>query len=192
MLVKEWWNQNWLRFNFHHDFEQSVLRKMIYEGHMIIAHMSFLKERQFSVEVPDQWLLHYGSHHERLVALGELVVGKHMHLDKVSFAAAVQEIKSKHSMQVDLLQIAEDISRVTYKHLTKKIHEKRSNPVLVKIKDRVDIFQIQHNMKRLVNTTAFEHWKFKMENVVVISEEALNRYTSGPPVIITTEMHASI
>ena len=185
VLVKEWWNQDWQAFNFQHDYEQSVLRKMIYEGHLIIAHMSYLKERQFTVDARNQWLLHYGGTHGDLIR-------NHMLLSNDSFATAVKEIKANHSMQVNLLQIAEDISRSDYKKRFAKNFEKKNIPILVTTVSRGDIFLIQYHMKRLVSEAAFEHWKFKKENVQVISNEAMAQYTLGPRVTIDIGLHASI
>ena len=186
MLVKEWWNQDLLKYNFEHDYEQSAIRKMIYEGHLIIAHMSYLKEPQFTVNAPDQWLLHYGGTHEELIQ-------RHMHIfSNESFATAVKEIKANHSMQANLLQIANDISRADYKKYLSKILENSHVPILVKTADRDDIFLIQYRMKRLVNKAAFEHWKFKKENVQVISDEAFAQYTLGPRVTIGIGLDAPI
>ena len=175
MLVKEWWNQDSLRFNFEHDFEQSAIRKMIYDGHLLIPHMSYLKERQFTVDDQDQWLLHYSGKQEELIRRHKLSFSND------SFATAVKEIKANHSIQANLLQIAEDISRVDYKKYLTSIFE---TPILVKSESRDDIFLIQYNMKRLVTDAAFQHWQFKQENVRTISDEALAQYTLGPRVLV--------
>eukprot|EP01035_Chromulina_nebulosa_P037610 gene37610-50773_t len=180
MLVKEWWNQDLPKYNFGHDFEQSALRKMMLDGHLFIAHMTYLTEKQFTVDLPNQWLLHYSKKEQLII--------KHKHLySNDSFETAMKEVKAKHSIAANLLQIAEDISRVDYKKHLEKILENFPTPFLVKTENSNDIFLIQYHMKRYVKEAAFKHWNFNMENVKMISSEALANYTLGPRVNVDVD-----
>ena len=60
-LMKEWWDYEVLeKYNFEHDYEQSGIRKMLYNGHIIMKYFTYLKERQFPPTNDTYWIKHYG------------------------------------------------------------------------------------------------------------------------------------
>eukprot|EP01036_Dinobryon_divergens_P034645 gene34644-44790_t len=60
-LMKEWWDYEVLKkYNFEHDYEQSGIRKMLHDGHIVMKHFTYLKERQFPPTNDTYWIKHYG------------------------------------------------------------------------------------------------------------------------------------
>lgn len=159
--------------------------------------MTLLKERQFQpINKPyseSQWLHHFGTYvsDQRIDSLRSLI-NNHMNINGSSFTRIIEDIRTYHSLSVNLLEIAERMANFNYESVASKLFANQSSYYLARAPNRNGIFKIQYGMKRNVSEEAFNFWKFRWRDVKEISDEYLDSLILGPSVTTTSSMEKSV
>ena len=217
-LIKEWWNVDAGQYNMVHDFEQSGLRKMIYDSHVLISRMSVLKERQFIHEnefggehnlqpIPPRWMYHFSTGSNRTLMFNKLM-NKHVFNDTSSsseidnirhhrFTSKVDALIIHHSLTLNLLDVGDSIERFNYNdsmflNSVPLPYDSKNRPDLVRAPNRYGTYLLQYNMRRNVSIDAFAYWKFQLEDVRYISDEEFDGLLLGSPVAVRYRTYGHI
>ena len=186
-LMKEWWNTNFTKKNFVHDFEQGGYRLMYKENHCIVRYTTYLKEVQLFASWPSNlWIVHVGSgqNAQRIPIFRELI--ESLHLDKWGIQESIISLAGS-VVALNVTNITRQMMLETYK--SGQYHDidnsscmdySPAQPVFAGV--GLGHWEVKGGMKRMfVSGSAFAKYHDDWSEARGIGRQEFDLLINGPP-----------